>query len=95
MAWSIQHLSAARRFTTQVDGLECVLEYTLDETAAARVMTITHTGVPSAVGGRGIAGALVQAAFDAARTEGWEVRPVCPYAAAWLARHPAYHDLQG
>lgn len=103
MAWAIQHLSAAHCFTTQVDGVECVLEYTLDNTAAApledtdaaRVMTITHTEVPPSVGGRGIAGALVQAAFDAARAEGWKVRLACSYAAAWLARHPAYHDLRG
>lgn len=101
MAWSIRHLSAAHRFTTRVDGVECVLEYTLDDTAtapldgtaAARVMTIVHTGVPPAVGGRGVAGALVQSAFDAARAEGWQVRPACTYAAAWLARHPAYQDL--
>ena len=103
MTWSIRHLSAAHRFTTQVDGVECVLEYTLrdiaaaplDDTAAARVMTIIHTGVPPSVGGRGIAGALVQAAFDAARAEGWKVHPTCSYAAAWLARHPADQDLRG
>ena len=93
MAWSIRHLSAAHRFTAQVDGVECVLDYTLDDTAAARVMTIVHTGVPSSVGGRGIAGALVQAAFDMARAEGWKLRPACTYAAVWLARHPAYQDL--
>ena len=101
MAWSIRHLSAAHRFTTRVDGAECVLEYMLDKTAAApldvtaaaRVMTIVHTGVPPSVGGRGIAGALVQAAFDAARAAGWKVRPTCSYSSAWLARHPAYQDL--
>lgn len=109
MARSIRHLSAAHRFTTRVDGAECVLEYMLDktaaapldvtaaapldDTAAARVMTIVHTGVPPSVGGRGIAGALVQAAFDAARAAGWKVRPTCSYSSAWLARHPAYQDL--
>ena len=103
MTWAIQHLSAAHRFTTWVDGMECLLDYTLDntaaapleDTAAARVMTIVHTEVPPSVGGRGIAGALVQTAFDAARAEGWKVRPACSYAAAWLARHPAYRDLRG
>ena len=103
MAWPIRHQSAEHRFTTRVDGAECVLEYTLDDAAtaprndaaAAPVMTIVHTGVPPSVGGRGIAGALVQAAFDAARAEGWKVRPACSYADAWLARHPAYQDLRG
>jgi hypothetical protein len=59
----------------------------------AAVMTITHTGVPAAVGGRGIASALVQAAFATARDEGWKVVPACSYAAAWIGRHPEYRDL--
>jgi predicted GNAT family acetyltransferase len=53
-----------------------------------------HTGVPSEVGGRGIAGALTLAAFQAARSEGWKVKPACSYAAGWLERHPEFADLQ-
>lgn len=85
----IQHDRSAHRFSTQVDGADCELDYTL----AAGVMTITHTGVPPAVGGRGIAAALVQEAFATARSEGWKVMPACSYAAAWLERHPEYRDL--
>ncbi len=57
-------------------------------------MMIAHTGVPSRVGGRGIAGALVQAALDEARERGWKVRPVCSYAAVWMQRHPEYLELR-
>ena len=89
MPFVIQHDRAAHRFETQVDGIECVLDYTL----AAAVMTITHTGVPAAVGGRGIASALVQAAFEAARSEGWKVVPACSYASVWIGRHPEYRAL--
>jgi predicted GNAT family acetyltransferase len=89
MPFAIQHDRAAHRFETQVDGAECELDYTL----TAAVMTITHTGVPSEVGGRGIASALVQAAFEAARSEGWKVVPECSYAAVWIGRHPEYRDL--
>ena len=56
-------------------------------------MTITHTGVPPAVGGRGIAGALVQAAFDWARGAKRKVVPACSYAAQWARKHPEYSDL--
>lgn len=89
MVLDIKHDQAARRFETRVDGFECVLDYT----EHAGVMTITHTGVPSAVGGRDIAAALVQAALDAARANGWRVVPACSYAAAWMRRHPAHDDL--
>ena len=91
MPLAIQHDRVARRFETRVEGTSCLLDYTL----AAGVMTITHTEVPAAVGGRGIAAALVQQAMITARTEGWKVVPACSYAAAWMQRHPEYHDLLG
>ena len=90
MAHDIRHDSAAHRFETTVDGLLCELDYNLRD----RVMTLTHTGVPAAVGGRGIASELVRAALDAARTEGWNVVPACSYAATWMERHPEYADLR-
>jgi predicted GNAT family acetyltransferase len=89
MTRNVQHHSSERRFEIIEDGHSCVLDYRLE----AGIMTITHTGVPDAVGGRGIAGALVAAAFEAARREGWKVRPACSYAAAWAERHPAQADL--
>lgn len=90
MSLVIEHDRTARCLETRVDGAHCVLEYTL----ADGVMTITHTGVPEQVGGRGIASALVQAALDAARQEGWKVLPACSYSAAWMDRHPAYQNLR-
>ncbi|KRE89356.1 acetyltransferase [Frateuria sp. Soil773] len=86
----IRHDRQAGRFETTVDGFACELDYT----RAGEVMTITHTGVPDAVGGRGIASALVEAAMKAARAEGWKVVPACSYAQAWMKRHPAYDDLR-
>jgi predicted GNAT family acetyltransferase len=52
MPLSIRHDIAAQRFEVEVDGERCELDYRV----SGGVMTITHTGVPSAVGGRGIAG---------------------------------------
>lgn len=89
MSAEVVHNAAQSRFETVVDGVQCVLEYALRD----GVMTITHTGVPAQVGGRGIAGALVTAAFEHARAAGWRVVPACSYAAAWIARHPQYADL--
>lgn len=87
---AIDHDTQARRFTCTVDGHPCVLDYVL----SGITMTITHTGVPEAVGGRGIASALTFAAMDTARSEGWQVVPACSYAALWLRRHPDYAHLQ-
>ncbi|HEY0199292.1 MAG TPA: GNAT family N-acetyltransferase [Rhodanobacter sp.] len=90
MSPTIEHDRDAHRFETTVDGVHCELDYTL----VAGVMTIVHTGVPDAVGGRGIAAALVRTALDAARNEGWRVVPACSYAVVWMQRHPEYDDLR-
>lgn len=81
---TISHDQSAQRFTTQVDGCLAQLDYTL----AGDVMTITHTRVPPAIGGRGIAAELMDAALSVARSEGWSVNPACSYAAAYMAKHP-------
>jgi uncharacterized protein len=82
--YAIEHDTAARRFTAEVDGERAVLDYTI----SGDVMTITHTGVPQAIAGRGIAAALVREALSAARDHGWKVVPACSYAAAYMAKHP-------
>lgn len=78
-----------QRFTTVVDGHEAELDYQLQ----GSTMVITHTGVPTVIGGRGVAAALVKAAFDVARERTWTVVPACSYAAVWVRRHPEYADL--
>jgi uncharacterized protein len=89
MTMDIQHDTALRQFFIVVDGQRCVLDYRF----AAGTMTITHTGVPDAVGGRGIAAALTHTAFEHARAAGWKVVPACSYAAAYVRRHPEYRSL--
>jgi predicted GNAT family acetyltransferase len=90
MSYDVRHDPAARRFETVVDGLHCELDYRLD----GKVMTITHTGVPGPLEGRGIASAMTQAAMEAARAEGWKVVPACAYAASWMRRHPEFDDVR-
>lgn len=89
MSRAIEHNTEAQRFQYTEEGMLSVLDYTL----RGGVMAITHTGVPEAVGGRGIAADLVQAALDTARENGWMVRPLCSYAAAYIRRHPEQQDL--
>jgi predicted GNAT family acetyltransferase len=91
MSYVIEHDRVVHRFHTDVEGVSSVLDYSL----SAGVMTITRTNVPTEVGGRGIASALVQAAVDAAHSEGWKIVPACSYAAAWMRRHPPLRGAAG
>lgn len=57
------------------------------------VLTAEHTLVPSEIGGRGIAGKLVEALIADARAQGWKIVPQCSYVAAAFRRHPEWADL--
>lgn len=85
----IAHDAAARSFTVSVDGRQASLAYTCE----GERMTITHTIVPPAIGGRGIAAQLVKATLNHARAQGWKVKPACAYAEAYLRKHREYADL--
>lgn len=85
----IVHDATSRQFHTDVEDHRGVIDYRLRN----GVMTITHTGVPQAIGGRGIAAELTRFALETARAEGWKVVPVCSYAAAYIRRHPEFGDL--
>lgn len=89
MSRTITHNRQEQRFEWTEDELLCVLDYELRD----GLMTITHTGVPSAVGGRGIAADLTRHALDTARQAGWKVRPLCSYAVGFIQRHTDYQDL--
>lgn len=83
------HDPAAQRWTVDLEGQRSLLDYRL----ADGVVTIRHTEVPQALGGRGIAGRLVGAVFAWARGEGYKVHPACEYAAVWVKRHPEQSDI--
>jgi hypothetical protein len=85
----VEHRPAKHRFIAVVEGEEAVLDYTL---AAGGVMTITHTGVPKPIEGRGIAGQLMREALSAAAVNGWRVVPACSYAAAYMEKHTQQHE---
>ncbi len=85
----VRHNAAERRFETVVDRVLSVAEYEL----GAGTMTMTHTLVPPALRGRGIAEKLVRAALDWARTERLRVVPACSYVATFVQRHAEYQPL--
>jgi predicted GNAT family acetyltransferase len=84
----ISHDQTANRFTTEVDGYRAELDYTV----ADAVMTITHTRVPQAIGGRGVAAELMRDALEVAASRGWSINPACSYAAAYMRKHSPSAD---
>jgi uncharacterized protein len=89
MSPHVVHNTDASRFEATVDGQLCVCQYRV----FGKTMMLTHTGVPMALRGRGIAALLVQAALDHARARQLKVRPDCSYAEVYMLRHPETLDL--
>ncbi len=86
----IVHHAAAHRYEVTVDGHLSVCEY---ELADGR-MVFTHTEVPAALRGRGIAEKLVRTALADARAAGRKVVPACSYVAKFMERNREYQDLR-
>lgn len=53
-----------------------------------------HALVPPAIGGRGVAGRLVEAMVADARENQFKIGPVCSYVAAAFERHPEWADVK-
>ncbi len=53
-----------------------------------------HTLVPSEIGGRGVAGALVDALVADAREHGFKIVPACSYVERKFAENPDWSDLR-
>ncbi len=80
----VVHRPEQARFTAEVDGSTGFLTYE----SADGVVAMTHTIVPSEIGGRGIAAQLTAAAVTWARAQGLDIDPQCSYVRNWLSRHP-------
>ena len=85
----IQHNAERQCFECTVEGQRCVADYQLD----GGVMRMTHTGVPPALAGRGIAAALVAVALAHARSNGLRVAPHCSYVRTYMQRRPDAQSL--
>lgn len=76
---------AAGQFEIRVDGRLALLAYRVH----GESILFSHTEVPRAIGGRGLAATLTEHALAYAKTNGLAVMPVCPYVAQYIRDHTA------
>lgn len=84
MDYEIIHQPEQKLFKTNVDGRTAFVQYRLINGS----LDIIHTLVPRPLEGRGIASALVKAAYEYALTNNLTPQATCSYAVKWLERHP-------
>ena len=73
------------RFEMDVDGHIAFMEYMVSK---QDIVYLTHTEVPSELGGQGVGSALVGKVLDFVKKENKQMAPLCPFVAAYLKRHP-------
>lgn len=83
------HNPAENRFETWIDGYLSKLDYIQD----GKNFVITHVGVHPEFRGQGVAGKIVQVGLEYAKENSLRVIPMCPYAAAYIRKHPEYIEL--
>jgi predicted GNAT family acetyltransferase len=88
-AITVRNNPQAKRFEALVSGATATAQYEI----ASGVITFTHTLVPEALRGRGIANDLAKVALAAARERGLRVIPKCKFFAAYMKKHPETQDL--
>lgn len=79
-----------RRYEVTVDGELAGASYYRDRDG---VRIVTHTEVDERWEGQGVGSRLIADALDDIRSRGLQVLPLCPFAAAYIERHPEYGDL--
>jgi predicted GNAT family acetyltransferase len=77
------------RFELDAEGLVAFSNYKRD----GKTLTIMHTEVPPALNGKGVGSALVRGVLDLARAQNMKIVPLCPFVAAYIAKHAEYADL--
>jgi len=86
---TVENNEAAQRFEVKVGNQLAVVEYR----RAGNNIIFTHTGVPPALEGQGIASKLARSALEYAQQEQLTVVPLCPFVASYIRRHPEYQAL--
>lgn len=89
MTGPLRDNAALGRYEMDADGETATLYYRI----APGVITLRHTEVPPALGGRGVGSRLARAALEDARARGLKVVASCPFVAAYMGKHPEFNDL--
>ena len=90
MGSNVRDNTERHRFELEADGHVAFSNYS----RTGNVVTLLHTEVPKALEGRGIGSSLIRGVLDTARSQGLKVNALCPFAKAYIERHPEYADLR-
>ena len=92
MSYDEQQLNVntkSHQLELEIDGSIAFIEYKLFRDT----LFLIHTEVPSALKGKGAAGAPVQKALQYAKNNNYRIVPICPFVRSFLEKHKEWNDI--
>jgi predicted GNAT family acetyltransferase len=87
--YQIMHHPEKNRFELELGGDMARIEYM----KVGSTLIFTHTEVPEALEGKGIAGAMAKFALEYVKENNLTAAPLCPFVKSYIERHPEYKSL--
>lgn len=85
----VRHNRERNWYELDVDGGTAVAAYRRE----GDVLSFTHTEVPEALEGQGVASRLVKGALADVRANGWRIVPLCAFVRHYVETHAETQDL--
>ncbi|MGH2665181.1 GNAT family N-acetyltransferase [Flavobacterium sp.] len=79
-----------KRFELKVEGETAFVEFILSN---ENIFFLTHTEVPVALEGKGVGSAIISRVLEYIKEKGYTLAPLCPFAAAYIKRHPDWKNI--
>lgn len=76
--------TSQNRYELEVEGHLALADYRIE----GNKISITHVFVPEELRGKGVAAEVMKGVVEDANAKKLSIVPVCPYAAAYLKKHP-------
>lgn len=89
MPGDLRDNTTLQRFELDVDGHIAFVHYRVEP----GTITLVHTEVPPALGGRGVGSTLARKVLEEVRALGLKVVVKCPFIAAFMGKHSEFNDL--
>lgn len=89
MVYKVAHNSEGKGFEIQVDGHTAFVDYKLFPGGIA----FTHTEVPEAISGQGVATSLTEHVLEYALKNDLKVKPYCSFIHSYIDAHPKYQEI--
>jgi predicted GNAT family acetyltransferase len=78
-----------KQYELQVDDSLAKIEYII----AQGTIYLTHTEVPKALEGKGLASKLVLHVLEDIKQQDLTLVPLCPFVAGYIKKHPEWREL--